>query len=143
MHPHTSSQADRDFRDAFEACAIAPAAFSHEAHVRLAYVYLAEGDVAPAVDRMRAALLKFIEHNGIPRTKYHETLTRAWVLAVHHFMNKAPSASAADFIASNPELLDSTIMLTHYSASVLFSADARASWVEPDLDPIPTSQNNR
>lgn len=137
MPTHTTSEADRGFRDAFEACVIALADFSHEAHVRLAYVYLAEGDVESAVDRMRAALLKFIEHNGIPRSKYHETLTRAWVLAVSHFMNKASSASAADFIANNPELLDSTIMLTHYSASVLFSSDARAGWVEPDLDPIP------
>jgi hypothetical protein len=34
-------------------------------------------------------------------------------------------------------LLDSKIMLTHYSASVLDSADARASFVAPDLDPIP------
>jgi hypothetical protein len=28
-------------------------------------------------------------------------------------------------------------MLTHYSAEHLFSADARRSFVEPDLDPIP------
>ena len=35
------------------------------------------------------------------------------------------------------ELLDSKIMLTHDSASVLLSSDARARFVEPDLDPIP------
>ena len=86
---------------------------------------------------MRGALLSFLEHNGIPRSKLHETITRAWVLAVRHFMSRSPSASSADFIARNQELLDSKIMLTHYSASVLFSPDARASFVEPDLDPIP------
>jgi hypothetical protein len=53
-------------------------------------------------------------------------------------MNRSASASSADFIAGNPELLDSKLMLTHYSASVLFSSDARAAFVEPDLDPIPT-----
>jgi len=84
-----------------------------------------------------AALLTFLAHNDIPRSKFHETLTRAWVLAVRHFMNKGPSTSADDFIAQHPELLDSKIMLTHYSASVLFSQDARAAFVEPDLDPIP------
>jgi hypothetical protein len=52
-------------------------------------------------------------------------------------MNKSSSASASDFITRNPELLDSRIMLTHYSASVLFSAEAREAFVEPDLDPIP------
>jgi hypothetical protein len=139
MEPHELSREDRDFRSAFEACTVAPSEFTHEAHVRLAYVYLVESDVESAVRRMREALLNFIERNGIPRSKFHETITRAWVLAVRHFMSKAGSTSFADFIARNPELLDSKIMLTHYSASVLFSPDARASFVEPDLDPIPPS----
>jgi len=34
-------------------------------------------------------------------------------------------------------LLDSKIMLTHYSAELLFSDQARAEFVEPNLDPIP------
>ncbi|MFT5516394.1 MAG: hypothetical protein ACI80V_002526 [Rhodothermales bacterium] len=29
-------------------------------------------------------------------------------------------------------------MLTHYSAQLLFSDEARAAFVEPDLHPIPT-----
>ena len=111
--------------------------------MRLAYIYLAEHDTDSAVQKMRDALLNFLEHNSIPRSKFHETLTRAWVLAVQHFMNRSTSISAADFIAKNPELLDSKIMLTHYSASVLFSADARASFVEPDLDPIPRGSISR
>jgi hypothetical protein len=137
MEPHVLSPEDRTFRAAFEACTVPPAEFNHAAHVRLAYVYLVESDVELAVQRMREALLNFIDHNGVPRSKFHETITRAWILAVRHFMNRSTSTSFADFIARNPELLDSKIMLTHYSASVLFSPDARASFVEPDLDPIP------
>ncbi len=137
MKPHGLSREDRDFRSAFEACTVTPSRFDHEAHVRLAYVYLVENDVESAVQRMREGLLSFIDHNGIARSKFHETITRAWVLAVRHFMNKGASTSSKDFIAKNPELLDSRIMLTHYSASVLFSSDARAAFVEPDLDPIP------
>jgi hypothetical protein len=138
MEPHELSEEDRTFRSAFEACTVTPAQFNHEAHVRLAYVYLVESDVESAVQRMREALLNFLEHNGIPRSKFHETITRAWVLAVLHFMNKSTSTSSTDFIAKHQELLDSKIMLTHYSASVLFSSDARAAFVEPDLDPIPS-----
>ena len=134
---HELSQEDRSFQSAFEACSVEPSEFTHAAHVRLAYVYLVEHDVEPAVQRMREALLKFLQHHDIPRSKFHETITRAWVLAVRHFMNKGASASFADFIAGNPELLDSRIMLTHYSASVLFSPGARAAFVEPDIDPIP------
>ena len=137
LEPHGLSEEDRTFRLAFEACTVPPSEFTHAAHVRLAYVYLVEHGVEPAVQRMREALLEFLRHNDIPRSKFHETITRAWVLAVRHFMNKGASASSADFIAKNPELLDSRIMLTHYSASVLFSPGARAGFVEPDLDPIP------
>jgi len=142
MHAHSPSDSDRSFRTAFESFAVAPAEFNHEAHVRLAYTYLAELDVDPAARRMRDALLKFLEHNRIPQSKFHETLTRAWVLAVRHFMNKSSSSSASEFIARNPELLDTRIMLTHYSATVLFSPDARTSFVEPDRDPIPRSPHS-
>jgi hypothetical protein len=136
---HELSQEDREFRVAFEAGAYAPADFSHRAHVRLAYVYLAgDGGTDRALERMRAALVTFLAHHGIPPSKYHETLTRAWVLAVHHFMHRTPATrSADDFIERNAVLLDSRIMLTHYSAGRLFSDAARAQFVEPDLDPIP------
>ena len=141
--PHALSEDDRNFRSDFERCVSTPSQFDHRAHVRLAYVYLVESDVETAVERMRAALLNFIAHHGIPHEKFHETMTRAWVLAVRHFMTRSTSASAADFIEKNPKLLDSRIMLTHYSAGLLFSPDARASFVEPDLEPIPRHGENR
>ena len=138
MLNHHLSQNDREFRAAFEAGAYAPADFSHRAHVRLAYVYLAESDVDLALERTRAALVSFLSHHGIPASKYHATLTRAWILAVHHFMHRSPEASSADdFMARNPLLLDSRIMLTHYSAELLFSDQARHDYIEPNLDPIP------
>jgi hypothetical protein len=136
---HELSQSDREFRTAFEAGALAPADFPHRAHVRLAYVYLSgDSDPEVALRRLRTALVAFLSHHDIPASKYHETLTRAWVLAVHHFMNRSPdAASADDFMGRNPVLLDSKVMLTHYSAGLLFSDAARAQFVEPDLDPIP------
>jgi hypothetical protein len=142
---HEISSGDREFRSDFEAFRVTPPQFNHAAHVRLAYIYLVEGDADSAVRKMREALRAFLQHHGIPPGKYHETLTHAWVLAVRHFMTRSGNAltcaSAADFIARNPELQDTGIMLTHYSASVLFSAEARESFVEPDLDPIPQSGN--
>jgi hypothetical protein len=138
MSNHNLSKNDREFRAAFEAGAFAPADFSHRAHVRLAYVYIAESDATQALEPMRGALLTFLRHHGIPASKYHATLTRAWILAVDHFMHRSPgSTSADDFIARNPLLLDTRIMLTHYSAELLFSDQARAEFVEPNLDPIP------
>ena len=45
--------------------------------------------------------------------------------------------SAAEFMTRNPRLLDSGIMLEHYSADVLFSAQASQSFIRPDVSPIP------
>lgn len=138
MTKHLLSEDDRRFRRDFETCRIPPAEFDHRAHLRLAYTYLAERDVDTATDLMRVALLNFLQHNDIPASKYHETMTRAWILAVRHFMEISPLAPSADgFIDSNPVMLDSRIMMTHYSAELLFSAEARAEFVKPDRDPIP------
>lgn len=135
---HQPSADDRLFLRAFEACQVAPADFDHAAHVRLAYVYLCEQSVDTAVERMKKALLVFLAHLGASPGKYHETITRAWVMAVAHFMaNSVPCDSASAFMAANPQLLDSRIMLTHYSAEVLFSPEARQSFVKPDLQSIP------
>ena len=137
---HQASAPDREFRRAFEACEFAPAAFDHAAHVRLAYIYLCEHSIDAAVERMKASLLAFLAHLGVDPGKYHETITRAWIIAVHHFMTRSQQHSydsAAAFMEANPALLDSQIMLTHYSAEVLFSSEARRSFVQPDIQSIP------
>ena len=135
---HRSSAEDQQFRREFEAGTFPPAAFNHRAHVRLAYAYLCEHDTDVAHQRMRSALLSFLDRHGIDGSKYHETMTRAWIMAVRHFMENAPSCESADrFIETDARMLDPKIMLTHYSAEVLFSDEARARFVEPNRDPIP------
>jgi hypothetical protein len=135
---HALSTGDRQFRDAFEAGRFPPSDFDHRAHVRLAYVYLAEHDTESATSLLKSALQAYLRHHGIDSARYHETITRAWILAVRHFMEESPGAASADaFINANPLLLDAKIMLTHYSAELLFSSEARARFVEPDLDVIP------
>lgn len=136
---HLISNEDQEFKNQVESCEYPMPEFDHRAHLRLAYVYLVENRTEGAVQLMRDTLTGLLKHTGIdPSEKYHETLTEAWILAVHHFMNNTDySKSADDFIAQNSVMLDSEIMLTHYSAEVLFSEQARKKFVEPNLDPIP------
>lgn len=135
---HRISPGDRTFRAEFEACTYPPARFDHRAHIRLAYTCLCEQDTDSAYESVRRALQSFLRHHGVEISKYHDTITRAWVMAVRHFMEITPdAASADDFIEQNPRMLDAKLMLTHYSAEVLFSDEARKRFVEPDLDPIP------
>jgi hypothetical protein len=116
---------------------VSPEDFNHEAHLRLAYVYLVENSLAGAQEKFRGALIAFLAANNIPATKFHETLTRAWVLAVRHFMNRHSCSSFSEFASQSKPLLDSRVMLTHYTKELLFSPSARASFVEPDLEVIP------
>jgi hypothetical protein len=135
---HVPSEEDRDFQDRFESCDFPIAEFDHKSHVRLAYTYLADQGTEAAYEKMRSSLLRFLEHHGVDPTKYHETMTRAWILAVRHFMNLVDSSDSAEsFMRADPRMLDSRIMLTHYSAGLLFSGRARGQFVEPDLSPIP------
>lgn len=135
---HASSKEDQEFKRQVETCEFPIAEFSHRAHLRLAYVYLSESDTDSSVELMRNSLSRLIQHNGVPPSKFHETLTRAWILAVHHFMNQTASSDSADeLIDQHPAVLDTKIMMTHYSAEILFSEKARGEFVQPDLDPIP------
>jgi hypothetical protein len=140
---HRLSADDIEFRTLFESGEFPPGEFDHRAHLRLAYIYLAEYDTDAAYRSMRSALRSFLAHLGIDASKYHDTLTRAWVMAVRHFMEKTPAADSADaFIYQNPQMLDSKIMLSHYSAELLFSDEARARFMEPDLESIPEYQES-
>jgi hypothetical protein len=137
---HRSSASDIAFRSEFEAGRVPPAEFDHRAHVRLAYVYLTELDPDAAYQAIRSGLLNFLCRHGIDGSKYHDTLTRAWVLAVRAFMDGSPPCESAEaLIRDNPRLHDSKILTAHYSPELLFSNEARARFVEPDRRPIPVS----
>jgi hypothetical protein len=133
------SKEDQEFKRLVESCEFPVAEFDHRAHIRLAYIYLVENNTEQSVDLMRDALTDLLKHAGIdPSGKYHETITEAWILATNHFIrNTENSQSAEEFIDKNAIMLDSKIMMTHYSAEVLFSNEARNGFVEPNLDPIP------
>jgi hypothetical protein len=135
---HTSSEEDLAFQASFESCEFPPGEFDHKSHVRLAYVYLCSHGTDSAQKLMQSSLLRFLKHNGVDPVKYHETLTRAWLLAIRYFMEQAPASDSAEsFMLSDLRMLDPDIMLTHYSASHLFSEEARQRFVEPNLSPIP------
>ncbi|GMQ82713.1 MAG: hypothetical protein BMS9Abin05_2173 [Rhodothermia bacterium] len=135
---HLISTDDREFLSQFEARLFPENEFHHREHVRLAYILLTQHVAREAHARFRSGLKAFINYHGIEKSKYHETISRAWMLAVDLFMNQSdPSSSSEEFISQNPRLLKTEIMLTHYSRERLFSESARTAFVEPDLEPIP------
>jgi hypothetical protein len=136
----TNSISDRDieFKNQIESCVYPVEKFNHKAHLRLAYIYLCDNSDDAAYEKIQSTLCRYLKYNDIDLSKYHVTITKAWLLAVRHFIKQTPvSKSAVVFINKNPIMLDANIMMTHYSKELLFSNKARESFVNPDLDPIP------
>jgi hypothetical protein len=128
---------DEELTRALEQGEIANEDFHHASHLHVAWVYLAESSsVREAANKMRDTLRRFAAAAGRPE-KYHETITLFWV----HLLSRAYAASRGErleeIVRANPQLLEKNFPFAYYSAKRLFSDKARASWVEPDLKPLP------
>ena len=64
---------------AFEACETGADDFHHPQHLAVAVWYLHTMGRDAALDRMRAGLLRFLDHHGVDKGKYSETITVFYV----------------------------------------------------------------
>ena len=136
---HKTSASDIEYLHAFIELKVCADEFHHKEHIRLAYVLLSQHDLDVAYTRLKTYLLGFLARHEVPASKFHETMTRAWLLAVKHFMQLSePSSDFEDFIRRNDILSNKEIIFSHYSRDLISSDEARNSFVQPDLDPIPT-----
>lgn len=151
---------DATFLTKFEACSLDRAAWTHEAHVRMAWLYVARSEsyrdarskVRTGIKRLNAA---FVARQNAPcgatpppepvaepaaeqkPTGFHETITTAFVRLVA--ARSRPGEKFAAFRNRNPDLFDRKLsaLLAHYSPAVLFSDEARTHFVQPDREPLP------
>ncbi len=123
----------------FETCTTAKDDFTHVHHLTVAVFYLFNANETKAIEKMRTALLRFLNHHGVGQMKYHETLTVFWIKMLRAFLIELDSqASLVEMTNSSVErFCDSRLVADYYSDEVLKSAEARNSWVEPDLKLIP------
>ncbi|HJT65291.1 MAG TPA: hypothetical protein VJ749_02485 [Pyrinomonadaceae bacterium] len=66
----------------FETCATPAAEFHHREHLVVAVWYLQTLTCDEAVARMRAGLLRFLEHHGVNPKKYSEEVTVFWIFEI-------------------------------------------------------------
>ncbi len=145
---------DDEFLSAFEGCRLARTDWTHEAHIRMAWLYLMRAEArAGAVDRVRSGIQKlnatFIQRDQLenpnrpPKPKdprgldgYHETVTSAFVTVIASRVR--PGEDFAAFRARNPDLFDRNLsaLLRHYTPERLYSLPARTEFLEPDLEPL-------
>ncbi|HEX6544592.1 MAG TPA: hypothetical protein VF040_22735 [Ktedonobacterales bacterium] len=128
---------DEDFVQAFLTGTLPPTQFHHSDHLRLAWVLIRLTGVEEAARRITSGIRYFATAHGHAE-KYHDTMTRFWVRIVGHAVARRPDISTFDeFLAAFPLLLEKDLPYRHWSRETMLSPDARARWVEPDIQTLP------
>ena len=128
---------DAEFENQFENCELIPTMFNHEAHLRIAWIYINKYGVEKAVRQLCSQLRNYVNHLGA-NDKYNETLTIAAVRTVYHFMLKSKSHNFQNFISENLRLTQNfkELLLQHYRTDIFTSEKAKREYLLPDLLPF-------
>jgi len=118
----------------FESCSTGKSEFTHIRHLAVTVCYLRGSSLEQATEKMRASLFRFIDHYGI-EGKYHETLTVFWMRLVQKRLDELdPALSLLETTNAVVEAFgDARVVFEYYSEDLLWSAEARQTWVPPDL----------
>lgn len=121
---------------AFEAAAVDAERFTHEAHVYMAWKYLARTTLSDTLTRYSAALKRLTKKLGV-ESKYHETITWFFVIEIAERINEKTAGNWAAFRSANPDILRDakTFLSQHYSRERLASPLAQQQFLLPDLAP--------
>ena len=119
----------------FESCTTAKGDFTHRSHLTVAIYYLRGSNQDEGTQRMRAGLLRFLDHHGVGRAKFHETLTIFWIRTVWDFLQRLnKNLTLVEMTNAVVESLgDSRLVFEYYSEELLRSEVSRNGWVAPDL----------
>jgi hypothetical protein len=132
---HTLS--DAEFEVQFSDCTLDPALFTHEAHLRLAWIHIKQYGIDQAIGKVNAQLLRFVTHVGAS-DKFNKTVTIAALHAVHHFIKRSATDNFQDFIQEFPRLKTDfkALMRAHYAVDIFKSNKAKVDYLQPDLLPF-------
>lgn len=137
---------DDELLAGFEGCSMSADQFTHRQHVRMAYLYASRHSLEDATDRMRTGIKAFNKATETPEALdrgYHETITTAFMRLVFAAnVQTGPHDSSARFCDAHPELLTKLVLRRYYSRERIVSWEAKADFVEPDLCPLPSANDD-
>jgi len=121
--------------DGFESCRTGKDSFRHQDHLVVAAFYLQQLSLVDAIPRMRANLLRFLDHHQVDRQKYNETITVFWFELVADVLSRLESGSTlVEKCNKVVESLDNAaLVFEYYSRDRVFSDEARKTFIGPDL----------
>lgn len=138
---------DEDHLRRFEDHTLPKELWNHRAHLKVAYLYLNCCSYEEALERLRSGIKAYNAAQGIqdtPTGGYHETMTQVWLRLVHSTLSQFGPAETADaFFEAQTQLGSKHTPLLFYSRDRIMSAEAKRSFVEPDLAPLQRSLDKR
>ena len=128
---------DKEFIRLFERRIDLPYAFSHTAHLRLAWLCLDQFGEEAGFRICKKWIQSYVEYVGA-EDKYHETITRAAFKLIVDRQRTTKSKNWKEFLQTNPKLVKAMpeLLTIHYSPDVLHSDLARKSYIPPDKKPF-------
>jgi len=132
--PYQSEQELEAIVRGLETCTTPASDFPHRSHLVVATWYLTDSSATNALQKMRSAILNFLDHYKI-EGKYNETITLFWITMVEQYLAKLPThfSLLERTNAVTASLNESRLMFEYYSEELLWSERAMKEWVEPDL----------
>ncbi|GGG94257.1 hypothetical protein GCM10011416_09470 [Polaribacter pacificus] len=128
---------DAQFEDQFTFGTFKPLWFSHEAHLRLAWMYITKYGVQKAFEMYKSQLLAFaVKH--LAKNKFNLTVTYASIKVVAGYCERSNSSNFKDFLQEFPELKTNfkELLSAHYSINIFSDSVAKQQILEPDLVPF-------
>jgi hypothetical protein len=117
----------------FEDATLAPADFTHEVHIQVAWWYVQQYGLLAALTRFTAAIKRLTQTLGVA-DKYHETMTWFYLIKIAERCRLLSGADWPTFKAANPDLFarNPGLLNDYYTDDLLRSAQARCGFVLPD-----------
>lgn len=124
------------------ACSLTREAWTHEAHLAACLWLIVERPDIDPERELPGMIRRFnVSIGGVndETQGYHETITQCFIGGVRRYLSRRKGESLVDLVNG---LLESDEgrrdwPLRFYSRERLFSVEARLSWIEPDLQPLP------
>lgn len=122
--------------ESFENGTISRGNWRHADHLLVANYYLSKNDFDAALTKMRDGIFNLLRSFEIDLSKempYHETLTVFWLKTVDDFRKSKNGCSVVEMCNEIVETFDKDYPLQFYTRELLFSDEARESFVEANL----------
>jgi len=127
-----------DLVRSFEEATVSRDDWKHAEHLVVALYYLTRHDLDAAYEKMRGGILNLLvkgfEVDLTKEMPYHETITLFWMRTVADFNASKNGASLLEKANEVAYKWDKDYPLNFYSRELLFSDEARAKFVRPDLN---------